>query len=610
MKIPAVWTEPFSDYIENKLRNEAAKLFRVHQLPDNLESWTGYRAELRENIWKNLGVRPDHALNLDLRETGEIKMAGYVIKNIYYQSRPGLYVTGNLYIPEGDGPFPGVVGMHGHWPEGRLAERVQSRGHTLAQNGYVCLLADAWGSGERSTVHGDFEYHGASLGGALFNIGETLMGAQIVDNMRAVDLLCSLAYVDPGRIGATGASGGGNQTMWLAAMDERVKAAVPVASVGTFESYVMRTNCICECLPNGLTFTEESGVLALAAPRALKICNCLGDTNPTFFPSEMLRSCKEARKVFRAYGKDSNLDYQVFNLPHGYWPEVRESMLGWFNLQLKGIGRGAPETEKAFTCLPQEKLMVFKKGERPAEVISIAAYCRSKGGELKKSSPTAGDKKAGLKDILKFSELELKAVHRYGGEAGWEKLAFETLCGNLIPALIREAQNGSQDYVIAAGSGGKAELVNSEYFGKLLESGKGIIVFDPYAAGETAKEDVVVASNAYHTTSRALLWLGRTLYGEWTKEYVLLANWCKEALKAADMELFGYRESGLAAVFASVLCGAKLDVTAEKAPRSFVFTTREQAAELSMGFCLPNILRWGDLDTAVKLNKGKVSFID
>ena len=143
MQIPAVWTEAFSNYIENNLKNEAAKLFRIHQLPDTLESWQKHRVELLENIWKNLGVCYDNSLDLDLRETGEIQMDGYRIKNIYFQSRPGLYVTGNLYIPDGDGPFPGVVGMHGHWNQGRLAERVQSRGHTLAKNGYVSLQVDA-----------------------------------------------------------------------------------------------------------------------------------------------------------------------------------------------------------------------------------------------------------------------------------------------------------------------------------------------------------------------------------------------------------------------------------------------------------------------------------
>jgi len=608
MQIPTVWTEAFSSYIENSLRNEAAKFFRIHQLPDTLESWQKHRVKLCKDIWKNLGVCYDKLLDLDLRETGKIKMDGYQIKNVYYQSRPGLYVTGNLYIPDGEGPFPGVVGMHGHWNQGRLAERVQSRGHTLAKNGYVSLQVDAWGSGERSTVHGDFEYHGAGLGGALFNIGESLMGAQIVDNMRAVDLLCSLDYVDSNKIGATGASGGGNQTMWLAALDERITAAVPVVSVGTFESYIMRSNCICECLPNGLTFTEESGVLALIAPRALKICTCLGDSNPTFSPTEMLRSYREARKVFQAYGRDSQLAYQIFNKPHGYWPEIRETMLGWFDLHLKGSGHGAPRAEKAFECLLEEELMVFKKGKRPQEIISIAEYCRKKATELKKT--TSNSSKDELKDILKFSELELKKTHHYADNYGWKSFALETICGRMIPVLVCEPHNGIKDYIIATSSKDKAKLINSKYFKKLLAINKGIIIFDPYGSGETADDDPDNDLSPYHTLSRALLWLGRTLYGEWSKEYSLLITWSRQLLGAENIELFGYKESGIAAIFAGAILSEDITVTVEKSPESFAFTNKAASSEFSMGFCQPNILKWGDLDSAISLNANKVSFID
>ena len=66
-------------------------------------------------------------------------MDGYTVKNIYYQSRLSLYVTGNLYIPDGKKPFPAVLNVHGHWAQGRLASRVQDRGHSLAKNGYICL---------------------------------------------------------------------------------------------------------------------------------------------------------------------------------------------------------------------------------------------------------------------------------------------------------------------------------------------------------------------------------------------------------------------------------------------------------------------------------------
>jgi hypothetical protein len=364
----------------------------------------------------------------------------------------------------------------------------------------------------------------------------------------------------------------------------------------------MAVNCICECLPNGLTFTEESGVLALAAPRALKICNCLGDSNPTFFPSEMLRSYKEARKVFQSYDRDSQLAYQIFNLPHGYWPEIREAMLGWFDLHLKGIGHGAPKAEKVFECLPEEKLMVFPKGKRPAEVITIADYCRKKGAELKRAANDSGDKKSELKNILKFSEPELKTTHKYADNSGWESFALETACGRMTPVLVRRPKDGSRDFVIATSSSGKADLVNSEYFAKLTDSGKGIVIFDAYVCGETADSDPSGTLSLYHTYSRALLWLGRTLYGEWVSDYALLVKWSRQTLNAENIELFGYKESGIAAVFAGALMNEGITVSTEKTPESFVFTDRETSHELSMGFCLPGILNWGDLDTVTPVN--------
>src|SRR5690554_650017 len=256
--LPLVLPVNKSDLVESNLKNEAFVKFATHQLPDNLEEWNEYKSELRRTITEKTGVFIDHQLPVDMKETATLQMPGYVIKNIYFQTRPEIYATANLYIPEGDGPFPGVILMCGHSSNGRLYDAYQSVGHSLALNGYVALAVDPWGAGERTTTHGEFEYHGANLGASLMNIGESLLGMQISDNIRGVDLLCSLPYVDTDKIGATGASGGGNQTMWVAAMDERIKAAVPVVSVGSFESYVMRSNCICETLIDGLTYTEEA----------------------------------------------------------------------------------------------------------------------------------------------------------------------------------------------------------------------------------------------------------------------------------------------------------------------------------------------------------------
>ena len=361
--LPSVLIKNHADLIESKLRLEAVLKFGEHQLPNNLKEWEIYRVQLKNEIIKKAGIIIDHKLPLNIKETGTIQMKGYTIKNIVFQTRPGVYATANLYVPDGKGPFPAIEVLHGHWGGCKFFKMFQDIGHSAALNGYVCLNIDAWGAGERSTVHGKEEYHGSNLGASLMNIGESLLGAQVSDNMRGIDLLCSLPYVDCNKIGATGASGGGNQTMWIAALDERVKSAMPVVSVGSFESYIMRSNCVCELLVDGFTLSEESGIIALIAPRAIKMCNIVRD-NPTFVSTEMLRTYNNALPIFKMLNSEKNLSYAVLDTTHGYWPKNREIMLGWFNLHLKGIGNGDPKKGIPFETLPMEKLMVFQKGQK------------------------------------------------------------------------------------------------------------------------------------------------------------------------------------------------------------------------------------------------------
>jgi hypothetical protein len=229
--MPRVFAANHSDLLDIRLRNEAYQWFALHQLPASKEKWDMVRKVIREKVIRETGIVIDHSLPLNIKETGTLRQQGFTIRKLTFQTRPGVYATANLYVPDGDGPFPGVINMNGHWPEARMSESVQSVAITLAKNGYVCLAIDAFGAGERSTVHGIYEYHGGNLGASLLNVGESLLGFQVSDNMRGVDLLTSLPYVDPQKIGATGASGGGNQTMWVTAMDERIKAAMPVVSV-------------------------------------------------------------------------------------------------------------------------------------------------------------------------------------------------------------------------------------------------------------------------------------------------------------------------------------------------------------------------------------------
>jgi hypothetical protein len=310
--LPLVLPLNHADLTGAILKLEAAIKSGEQRLPDNLDEWKTYRKRLKDEIITKAGVTIDHSLPLNIRLTGTIKMEGYSVKNIAFQTRQGIYATANLYIPDGSGKFPAVINIPGHWTKAKIDSTCpQAVGHSLALNGYICLTVDPWGSGERTTVHGIFEDHGDEngLGSALMNIGETLIGIEISDNIRGIDLLCSLPEVDPGKIGATGASGGGSQTIWLAALDERIKATMLVVSTGTFEAHVMGSPCICEVMDGALNFTEESGVLALIAPRALKMCNHNKDEIPAFLPSQMLRSFNNIKPVYRMYGAENNVTF-------------------------------------------------------------------------------------------------------------------------------------------------------------------------------------------------------------------------------------------------------------------------------------------------------------
>ncbi|MBK9390705.1 MAG: acetylxylan esterase [Bacteroidetes bacterium] len=614
--LPDILAENHSDLIYANMRYEAALKFAQHVLPLGPEELIKYKIELRKKIIEKAGIIIDHDLPLEMKETGSVKMDGYTVKNIVFQTRPGVFATANLYIPEGQGPFPGVINMLGHWRKGKIdATGPQAVGHSLASNGYVCLTVDPWGAGERTTTHGDFEYHGSNLGASLMNIGESLLGVQVSDNMRGVDMLCSLPQVDPKRIGATGASGGGNQTMWLSAVDERIKASVPVVSVGSFESYIMRSNCICELLIDGFTFTEESGILVLA--NAPMMINHSRDDNPTFFPSEMLRSYSNAKKAFAAAGVENSISYTIVDQPHGYMTEDREAMLGWFGLHLKNEGNGSPVKEKSFTQLPEEKLMVFPSGQRDKNVVSTDQYCLMRGTLLKEKFMNSGTinaekKRSELKEILRSgTPLEVVKVNNIPSKSGWERLTIETSDKTLIPLLLKEPGGKESVYTILCNSGGKDSIPLSlieEYRSK----GEGIVVVDLRGVGEQSSS----ASKQYddigalHTLSRAELWLGHSIMGEWVRELNLIARYLASDLKATKVNIDGTKEAGLAALFLAATDGNVKNVILRKSPVSYVFDNRANIDFFGMGIHLPGFLVWGDVSLAAALTGSNITFVE
>lgn len=606
------------DFLAETLRKRAIAMSEAHPLPPHLEAWKRYRADLKQRILVESRTHVQHDLALDFRETKKQVRAGYSVRNIRFQTQPSLYATASLYVPAGTGKFPAVIVTHGHWPGGRSNELFQSVALSLVTNGYVCLVMDAWGAGERTSSHGEDEYHGSNLGASLLNIGETLLGLQLTDNIRGVDLLQSLDFVDADRIGATGASGGGNQAMWLAAVDDRVRAVIPVVSVGTFQSYVMNSNCICELLPNGLTFTEEDGVLALIAPRALKIFSAQRDTNPSFQPAQMLRSFQQTQDIYRQYGEEEKCAYEIFDTGHGYWPEMRLAMLAWFHQWLKGGSKDdLPREEKAFQLLPKESLLTYSKGQREKEVLSTADFCQSRGAQiyaelLHQPAMHREERILRLKKLIGLEEgNRLRKSHADTIIHQWEQCMLETSNGKKLTVLWSAPKQGNSRYQLFIHHQGRAQLPPDK-IKEALDAGDGVVLLDLWGIGAQASTEAIRIDGSlppFHTLSRSLLWLGKTVMAEWVDDIRIVGQWLEQEKQGQLYSIVAFKETGLAALIYGVLVPSLKKIINYDMPYSYRFDDREGVDFYHMAIHIPDILPWGDVVTLVALNHASVEVL-
>ena len=611
-ELPKVLGGQRSDVINARLSHQAALAFQKFPPPETLTEWELRKKELRKRISELSGARTFPDLDLDYHETRQFDIEGGVVKMIYFQTRPGVYATANLYVPEGEGPFPAVITMMGHSSDGKLYDMYRAVGYELVRNGYVSLHIDPWGAGERTTTHGIFEYHGAHLGAALLDVGETLLGMQLTDNMRGVDLLSSLPYVDATKIGATGASGGGNQTMWLTAMDDRIKAGMPVVSVGTFESYIMSSNCVCEMLPDGLTIMEESEVLGLVAPRALRVCNAGKEANKAFLPGEMERSVKNAGKIFELYSAGEKLDFQIGNTTHGYHPEYREFLIGWLDLHLKGNGDGSPRKTMEYDLPLAEKMMVFEAGKRPDQVVSTVDFCSQRGTMLPRTiSVNADTKRRQLRKLLHTPEgKKLREVHRYEETNGWDRYALETSDGYLLPVLIRRPSRGNNEYKLIAWTEGK-DSISQDVLQEFERTGTGICLVDFWGIGENASSVAQKLTGTrlpkFHTLSRSLMWLGHTLQGVWVREMEIAVDWIKEEFGPENIRLLSNKDLGLAGLFYAALNPGQIkSLDLEDAPVSYSFGEKITEGFFTMSVHIPGFLEWGNVATVAALSSDAI----
>ena len=284
------------------------------------------------------------------------KREGFVIENVLFESLPDYYVTANLYRPDRAGQASGGAHVDGALGRGKAAGQLLSA--NLARKGFVVLAYDPVGQGERqqaydprigrSLIGGATEQH-FSNGAAAILMGQSVARYFIFDGMRAIDYLVSRPEVDPERIGATGCSGGGTQTTYIAALDPRVKVAAVACYMNSFQTLFAGSigdseQSVPGFLAAGL---DQTDYVELFAPKPWLIASTEGDF---FTPAGARQVFEEAQRWYRMYGAEDRIQWVVGPGGHGTPLVVREAIYDWM---IRWLGRErAMRVRKPSCCCP------------------------------------------------------------------------------------------------------------------------------------------------------------------------------------------------------------------------------------------------------------------
>ena len=375
-----------------------------------------------QELWAMLGG-PLERGPLNPRITGVVERPGYRIEKLYFESRPQLYVTANLYVPARTGRRPAILGPLGHSQNGKAWPSYQKLFTNLARKGYVVLAYDPFGQGER------IEYPGARTGVSALGGGTSehehagrrliLLGANFGlfrawDGIRGIDYLLTRPEVDADRIGCCGQSGGGTLTQFLAALDDRIRVAV--VSQGNTENLAHENveppgsaddaeQNIVPALARGI---DRADLLYAFAPKPLLMTVTVHDAGHTYSPEYVTSGIDLLDEYKRAYGllgAGDRVALQATTQAHGYVYEMRRATYGWFNrwFDVKDAGDDEPsqevEPEEALFATPTGFVSTSFRGET-----ALSLTQKLTAATVTPTSLTAADVRDRLRTVLSIDD--------------------------------------------------------------------------------------------------------------------------------------------------------------------------------------------------------------
>jgi cephalosporin-C deacetylase-like acetyl esterase len=584
-----------------------------------------YRAKTRARLRAVVGAFPART-PLRAVTTGTLEREGYRVEKVVFESRPQYYVTADVYVPRGpQGPFPAVLCPVGHWGSGKYLEDYQRLGMWLARHGFVTLVYDGPGQGER------LQYFDSVLGHSLVDPGSSeffvtiehwltacpnILAADnylsyiLWDGVRGLDYLASRQDVDGNRMACTGVSGGGLQVELLAALDERIKVAIPVCYGGCAMETPTRPDL------------SAADVDVLIAPRPLLMIEATGDDRRT-----VLEKRERHGVVSRYYGllgAGERTRFLIADGPHGYVASMRAEAAAWLNRWLGGARSPVPEIQEASNALESAAALRCTATGQVSSALggeSVLSLSRTDLHAVRfpERLPASREEWSSWRRALveKVSKridytppqapLDAKILtHVDKGSYVLEKIAYSGAPGIFVPGLLFLPKSaGAHAGVVFINEDGKSsgEVVR-DYLEPLVAAEFVVLSIDPSGMGETAPANSPSQHNYRGMTNEAetdyfhlARFTGTTVTGIRTADVVRGVDYLetRPEIDRRRISAIGHGAGGLLALYAAALDQRLASAISNRGLVSYAEMIEGELYAQRFGIIVPGVLRDFDL---------------
>lgn len=547
------------------------------------EEVSAYQKRLKEKFIENIGGLPDRT-PLNAKITGRLEGNGFGMEKVLFESMPGLYVTGVMFLPDEKKfpkPWPGVLVSCGHSYNGKGYVNYQRVAALHALNGMAAFLVDPIDQGERfQLINRETKKELAASVHAhnLIGIGSILLGwntarYEIWDLVRGLDYLQSRDDVQKETLGAAGLSGGGTQTAYLMALDDRVSVAASCCYLCSLYG-LMKKNDPQDAEQNifgqSAWGMDHADYCMMRAPKPTLI----GSATKDFFPIEMTwDGFRYSKRLFQRMGFGENIDLAETDNTHGYDKTLREATVRFMLRFLAKREEAVVEPEEKLEVSDAE-IRVTTEGFTLLEPGARSTYDLNRDeavrlAEVRAKNPLTEEtlvkirELAGIRTVSELPDVQIfcrTEKNELMDGIAYEMLVFQPEKGIFLPAFRFFPKQGDHSgkipQVLYLNDRGKSSAWETDIL-PLIQAGQSVLAVDLRGWGETQQIGHRYYNPKYLGSDGKDFYtaynLGKTYVGYRTEDILVLAKWLKSQSETASVEIHAVSEACIPAVHAAAL---------------------------------------------------------